>query len=168
MSRRQCVIIIVCMKYDTAAITHKFLLKNSLSVAVAESCTGGLVSKLLTDLPGSSRFFLMGIVAYNNSVKRKILKVPAAVLAKDGAVSAKTAVLMSRSVRRISGADLGIGITGIAGPTGGSKSKPVGTVFIAFATKNNPICRKFYFTGNRDAIRTKSALKTLELLCGTE
>ena len=164
MSRRQCVIIIVCMKYDTAAITHKFLLKNSLSVAVAESCTGGLVSKLLTDLPGSSRFFLMGIVAYNNSVKRKILKVPAAVLAKDGAVSAKTAVLMSRSVRRISGADLGIGITGIAGPGGGSKNKPVGTVFIAVCKKNKVICKEFHFSGGRGAVRKKAATKALQLI----
>ena len=158
------------MKYDTAAITHKFLLKNSLSVAVAESCTGGLVSKLLTDLPGSSRFFLMGIVAYNNSVKRKILKVPAAVLAKEGAVSAKTAALMSRSIRRISAADLGIGVTGIAGPSGGSKSKPVGTVFIAVCGKNKSICREFHFTGGRDAVRRKSATKALKMICdvGTE
>lgn len=151
------------MKRNIATITHKFLLKNKLSVAVAESCTGGLASKLLTDLPGSSRFFLLGIVAYNNSVKRKILKVPAAVLAKEGAVSAKTAALMARSVRRISGADLGIGITGVAGPTGGSKTKPVGSVFIAVATKNKSICRKFHFTGNRDAVRNKAAIKALQL-----
>jgi len=163
LSRRQFAPIILVMKRNIAAITHKFLLKNKLSVAVAESCTGGLVSKLLTDLPGSSRFFLLGIVAYSNLAKKNILKIPAKVLTEEGAVSAKTASLLAKSIRRISGADLGIGITGIAGPTGGSKQKPVGTVFIAMVRKNRSICKEFHFTGDRDAVRKKAAIKALQL-----
>jgi len=143
---------------------HKLLIKNKKTLAVAESCTGGLLSKLLTDLPGSSRFFLLGVVAYSNKAKSKILKISPALLKKRGAVSKETAEEMAFSARRLSGACLGIGITGIAGPAGASADKPKGTVFIALESKNKKKCRGFIFKGNRQKVRKKAALKALDLL----
>ncbi len=143
---------------------HKLLVKNKKTIAVAESCTGGLLSKLLTQTPGSSGYFKLGVVAYSNQAKENILKVPANIIVKKGAVSKDVAKLLAKSVRLLASTDLGIGTTGIAGPTGGSKEKPVGTVFIAIDAKNNRICKKFTFTGSRTTIRKKAALKALELL----
>lgn len=143
---------------------HKALIKNKKTVAIAESCTGGLLSHLLTRFSGSSLYFILGIVVYSNRTKKGILKVPGQLIAKKGAVSQEAARRMALSVRKLAGSDFGIGVTGIAGPTGGSAGKPVGTVFIAIDSKNRKICKKFYFTGNRTAIRKKSALKSLELL----
>ncbi len=140
------------------------LISGNKTVSVAESCTGGLVSKLLTDLSGSSKYFISGFVTYSNLAKIGILKIPAKIIAQKGAVSKETACLMAQSARKIVKADFGIGITGIAGPTGGSPKKPVGTVFITIDSKNKKICRKFRFTGTRAAIRRKAALKALELL----
>lgn len=142
----------------------KFLLKNNLTVAVAESCTGGLTSSLLTKIPGSSKYFILGIVAYHNRSKIRILKVPASLLIKKGAVSQEVAVRMAKSVRNLAKTDFGIGITGIAGPGGEVPTKPVGTVFIALASKNKATCKKFFFLGNRSMVRKKAALKSLELL----
>ncbi|MFH1888627.1 MAG: CinA family protein [Candidatus Omnitrophota bacterium] len=143
---------------------HEFLLKNKKTIAVAESCTGGVLSGMLTKTPGSSGYFILGIVAYSNAAKEKILKIPHRLIAKKGAVSREVAEGLAHSIRKLSGADFGIGITGIAGPAGGSKEKPVGTVFIAVESKNRKICQQFNFTGTRSAIRKKSALKTLGLL----
>lgn len=143
---------------------HSLLIKNKKTVAVAESCTGGLLSILLTKTCGSSKYFILGIVAYSNRIKEDILKVPSRLIVKKGAASQETAKRMAQEVRKLAKTDLGIGITGIAGPTGGTTEKPVGTVFIAIARKDKKICKKFIFTGNRSAIRKKSALKTLELL----
>jgi len=143
---------------------HKLLLKKQKTVAVAESCTGGLSSALLTQLSGSSRYFILGAVAYSNRVKVRVLYIPNTILAKHGAVSNTVARLMASQIRIISGADLGLGITGIAGPTGGTPRKPVGTVFIAAVSKNRNICRKFNFRGSRTVVRKKAALKSLELL----
>lgn len=142
----------------------KFLLKNNLTVAVAESCTGGLTSSFLTKIPGSSRYFILGIVAYHNRSKIRILKVPASLLTKKGAVSQEVAIIMAKSVRILAKADLGIGITGIAGPTGATAAKPVGTVFIAIASKNKTICRKFNFAGKRLSVKKLAAVKSLQLL----
>jgi PncC family amidohydrolase len=143
---------------------HNLLAAKNKTVAVAESCTGGLVSKLLTDLSGSSKYFTAGFVTYSNLAKIGILKIPAKVIAQKGAVSKETACLMAQSAKKIVKADFGMGITGIAGPTGGSLKKPVGTVFIAIDSKDKKVCRKFRFTGTRAAIRKKAALKALELL----
>jgi len=143
---------------------HKSLLKNKKSLAAAESCTGGLSSSLLTRLPGSSRYFILGVVTYSNAAKTAILKIPAATIKKYGAVSAEVASLMAQNVRKIAKANLGIGITGIAGPSGGSPQKPVGTVFIAVENDAKKICRKFRFSGNRENVRKQAALKSLELL----
>jgi nicotinamide-nucleotide amidase len=149
---------------DILKQVHNLLIKNQKTVAVAESCTGGLVSSLLTQIPGSSQYFILGLVAYNNKTKENLLKIPARLMAKKGAVSKEVAKLMARSVRLIAQANLGIGITGIAGPSGGSREKPVGTVFIAIDSKNKKICKKLLFKGSRLVIRNNAALKSLELL----
>ena len=149
---------------DIALKIHTSLLKRPKTLAVAESCTGGLLSKLLTDIPGSSKYFTLGVVAYSNKAKERILKVPSSIIAKKGAVSYEVAQRMAEAARKLIKADIGIGITGIAGPSGSSQGKPVGTVFIALDTKNNKICEKFHFMGNRASIREKTALKALELL----
>lgn len=109
------------------------LLQSGQTVATAESCTGGLLAKRLTDLPGSSAVFGYGLVTYANSAKERLLNVPAPMLAEFGAVSPQVARAMAQGVRNLAGADLGIGITGIAGPDGGSPQKPLGLVYIALA-----------------------------------
>jgi len=144
--------------------THNLLIKNKKSIAVAESCTAGFLSNLLTQIPGSSQYFILGVIAYSNKAKENILKIPTHIIAKKGAVSKNVAKLLAKSVRLMAKTDFGIGITGIAGPGGGSKEKPVGTVFIAIDTKNKKICKKFNFSGSRTTIRKKTALKALELL----
>ncbi len=143
---------------------HSLLLKNHKTLSVAESCTGGLLAKLLTDISGSSKYFILGIVTYSNQAKTDILKIPARLIAEQGSVSEKVAQEMARSVRKLAKTDLAIGVTGIAGPTGGTLQKPVGTVFIAINGKSKKICKKFHFSGNRTTIREKTALKALELL----
>jgi nicotinamide-nucleotide amidase len=143
---------------------HKSLIKNNKTIATAESCTGGILSSLLTQFSGSSQYFILGVITYNNQAKRSILKVPASIITRKGVVSKDIACLMAKSIRRIAKTDFGIGITGIAGPTGATPDKPVGTVFIALANKNKTICKKFIFQGNRASIRKQSALKALQLL----
>lgn len=143
---------------------HSLLIKNKETIAVAESCTGGLLSTLLTQISGSSQYFILGVVAYNNRIKEDILKIHTQLIVKKGAVSCEVAKRMAQTVRKLAKADLGIGITGIAGPSGGTPKKPVGTVFIAIDSKDKKICKKFNFTGNRIAVRKKASLKALELL----
>lgn len=146
---------------------HNLLIKSGKKIAVAESCTGGLVSKLLTDVSGSAKYFTAGFVTYGNQAKIDILKIPAKIIAQKGAVSKETASLMAQSAKKIAKSDFGIGITGIAGPTGGSPRKPIGTVFIAIDSKGKKFCHEFHFIGNRASIKKKTALKALELLRGT-
>lgn len=143
---------------------HGLLVKNKMTVSVAESCTGGLLSALFTQLSGSSQYFVLGIVAYSNSAKENILGIPPEVIAKKGAVSKEVASLLAKSSRRLGRSDFGIGVTGIAGPTGAAFQKPVGTVFISIYGKNRNLCERFLFSGNRAAIRKKTAIRTLELL----
>lgn len=146
---------------------HKLLLKKAKTIAAAESCTGGLLSKILTAYSGSSKFFLLGVVVYSNKSKQGILKVPNKVLRSKGAVSRETAVILSRSVRRLAKSDFGVGVTGIAGPTGGSGNKPVGTVFIAVDSAKRNVCKRLLFKGSRQQIRKQSALAALSLLRNT-
>lgn len=143
---------------------HGLLIKKRKNIAIVESCTGGLLSNLLTQIPGSSQYFILGVVAYSNRAKENILKIPANIIDKYGAVSKEVAKFMAKSVRLTAKADFSIGVTGIAGPSGGTKEKPVGTVFIALDSKNKKLCQKFHFTGSRITIRKKAALKALELL----
>ena len=115
----------------------KLLTEQGKKLAVAESCTGGLLAKRITDIPGSSEVFEMGCVTYSNHVKEQLLGVPHGTLKEHGAVSPETAKAMAEGIRRVSGADLGIGITGIAGPGGATKNKPVGLVYIALSDGEN-------------------------------
>ncbi|MCK9594619.1 MAG: CinA family protein [Candidatus Omnitrophica bacterium] len=144
--------------------TNKYLIKNRKTLSVAESCTGGLFSFLLTSLPGSSKYFKLGAVVYSNQAKHDILGIPLALIKKHGAVSQEVAEAMAHAVRRIAKTDYGIGITGIAGPSGGTKIKPIGTVFIAVTFKNGYICNQYCFKGNRSLIQRQSALAALHLL----
>jgi len=143
---------------------HKRLIKSSRTLATAESCTAGLLSFLLTRLSASSQYFILGVIVYSNQAKENILKIPASIIRKKGTVSKEVALLMARNIRRLANTDLGIALTGIAGPTGALPSKPIGTVFIAVSTKNKTVCKKFIFKGNRNSVRKQSALKALQLL----
>lgn len=142
----------------------KILTAKKLTLSIAESCTGGLLSNRLTNIPGSSKYFKAGFIVYSNEAKIKLLKVPPIILEKYGAVSKECAISMAKNVRKLTKADIGIAITGIAGPSGGSILKPVGLVFIAVYFKNKIICEKFKFSGKRLEIKKKSADKALELL----
>jgi PncC family amidohydrolase len=143
---------------------HLRLLKSGKTIATAESCTAGLLSALLTQLPDSSRYFILGITSYSNRAKQSVLRIPASIIRRRGAVSKETALLMAQNIRKLAKADLGVSITGIAGPGGGTLRKPVGTVFIALSSKNKSSCNKFIFKGNRNSVRNQAALKALQLL----
>jgi nicotinamide-nucleotide amidase len=140
------------------------LIKNHKTIAIAESCTGGLVSNRLTNLQGSSKYFKAGIVAYSNYSKIHQLKLPAEVIKQRGPINKDVAIYMAENIRKLTNADFGLGITGIAGPTGGTKSKPVGLVYIAVATRRRQSVRKFNFKGNRISIKQKSATAALRFL----
>ena len=137
---------------------------KGLTVAVAESCTGGLIGQRLTSLPGSSAYFERGLVTYSDRAKMDLLKVPEALIRQKGAVSAEVAQIMAEGVREQSGADLGLAVTGIAGPSGGTKEKPVGLVFLAVADKKASVCRQYLFSGDRDGIRFRASQAALDLL----
>ncbi len=131
--------------------------------AVAESCTGGLVGGAITAVPGSSAYFLGGIISYADSVKEALLKVSGQVLALHGAVSGPCAAAMAQGARTLTGADLAVAVTGVAGPEGGSPEKPLGTVWFGLAGQavETELCR---FDGDRGAVRRQSVVKALELL----
>jgi len=149
---------------DIAAKIHKLLIRMKQTLAVAESCTGGLLSSLLTNRSGSSDFFILGAVVYSNFSKHLLLKIPLTVINKRGAVSRTVAVALSRNIRRAAKTDYGLGLTGIAGPAGAAPRKPVGTVFIAASSKSKTICRRFQFQGSRSSIRRQSVTAALKLL----
>ena len=137
---------------------------RGLGLATAESCTGGLVAARLTSVPGSSDVFLGGIVAYANEVKEAELGVPAEVLERHGAVSAEAAEAMARGVRERLGADVGVAVTGIAGPGGGSEAKPVGTVFLHVEGPNGSRAQEFALPGDRETIRRRATVMALHLV----
>ena len=145
-------------------VIGKTLTRNCLTLAVAESCTGGLVSDHLTDVPGSSRYLIMSVVAYHNRVKQELLGVPEATLKRYGAVSAQVASAMARGVRRCAGSDLGLAITGIAGPGGGTPRKPVGLVYMAVSDRRGTVVKRYQFHGDRLAIKSQAAQLALDLL----
>ncbi len=135
-----------------------------LTVATAESCTGGLVAHLITEVPGSSAYLRGGIVAYADDVKRSSLGVTREVLAAYGAVSAQVALAMAEGVRLALGTDLGVAVTGVAGPDGGSEAKPVGLVYVAVAGLGAPDVRRFLWVGDRSANKRSSAEAALAML----
>jgi PncC family amidohydrolase len=143
----------------------RLLLARGMRIAVAESCTGGLVMHWLTNVSGSSRYFLGGVVAYANEAKLQLLGVPQEMLAAHGAVSAETARAMAEGVRGLFGADVTLAVTGIAGPAGGTREKPVGLTYIALATAEAALGREYRWTGSRKENKEASARAALALLC---
>jgi nicotinamide-nucleotide amidase len=144
-------------------VVGETLLEQKLKLAVAESCTGGLVAKRVTDVPGASRYFERGFVTYSNAAKVELLGVDAKAIEAHGAVSEAVAAQMAAGARKKAGADVGIGLTGIAGPDGGTKLKPVGTVYIAISSPRGEGGRKYAFVGTRHTIRERAAQAALEL-----
>lgn len=145
------------------------LVRASQTVAVAESCTGGLLAQRLTEVPGSSRAFVAGLVTYANESKKRLLGVPGALLDTHGAVSEEVAAAMAHGVCGVVGSDIGIGITGIAGPDGGSAEKPVGTVFLALHAEEGDWCWRLQLRGSRSVVRflaTQHALLALHRFLG--
>lgn len=138
------------------------LLAQGKTLATAESCTGGLAGAALTRLPGSSAWFLGGVIAYSNSLKTRLLGVAPGQLDAHGAVSAETARAMAAGARQHTGADLAVAITGIAGPGGGTPEKPVGLVYIAVAGREQTEVREHRFPGTRSAIRDAAVVAALQ------
>jgi len=140
---------------------------RGLTVATAESCTGGLLAARLTERPGSSAWVLGGVTAYANSAKEQLLDVPASVLAEHGAVSPEVASALAEGARARFGADIGVGITGIAGPGGGTADKPVGTVHLCVAGPDGRELRALRLPGSRSAVRERSVTRAMHLLRAT-
>jgi nicotinamide-nucleotide amidase len=139
------------------------LLKKK-TIAVAESCTGGLITSRLTDIPGISHNLLFSVIAYSNESKTKLLGIPPYILKKHGAVSAATARAMASGIRILSGSDIGMSTTGIAGPGGGSRKKPIGLCYISIHDGEKSIVRRYFFTGERTLIKFKAAQAALDML----
>ena len=153
------------INYDSlSSIVGELLRKNKKTLSLAESCTGGLLSHRITEAPGSSDYYLGGIVSYHNRIKILELGIPPDLIKQKGAVSEAIAKKMARNIRLKFNADYGIGITGIAGPTGGSALKPVGLVYIALTSKRKTFCEKKRFFGNRGEIQSRAANHALDLL----
>jgi nicotinamide-nucleotide amidase len=137
---------------------------HGLTLSVAESCSGGQIAKTITDIPGSSGYFIEGVVTYSNESKMRQLGISADLINNCGAVSSECASAMAKGVRLASGSDLGLAVTGIAGPEGGCEEKPVGTVFISLAAPDGCWTKRFHFNGNRDEVRTLTAWTALDWL----
>ena len=133
-------------------------------IATIESCTGGLVGHLITEVSGSSAWFVGGFVTYSDDLKREMVGVPPAVLAAHGAVSAQVAMAMATEGRDRTGADLAVSVTGIAGPDGGTQSKPVGLTYVAVADGVEVAVRRYAWSGDRSENKRRSAAAALELL----
>ncbi|HMK07974.1 MAG TPA: CinA family protein [Anaerolineales bacterium] len=142
----------------------KALRQSGKTLAVAESCTGGLIGHRLTNVPGSSDYFLGGIVAYAYEAKERLLGVHHRTLYEHGAVSRETAMEMARGARQSLGADVGLAVTGIAGPTGGLPDKPIGLTWIALSTREGETAQEYRWQGDRHANKERSAEAALEML----
>lgn len=160
-------------KLDKTARNVVQLLQNaSLTLSTAESCTGGLISGAITSVSGSSDVFGFGVCSYANEAKMKVLGVKEETLATHGAVSEETAMEMAEGIRRLSGSDYGISTTGIAGPTGGTPGKPVGTVWIGFSSREKTCAERYVFDGRlfpeegdkRQAIRLEAVFTALSVV----
>ncbi|MBR6812059.1 MAG: competence/damage-inducible protein A [Oscillospiraceae bacterium] len=159
-----CIYGIDCQSLEAEAV--RLLKEKKLTLSAAESCTGGLLSKRVTDISGSSEVFFGGAVTYSNEMKERFLGVKHETLEEFGAVSEPVARQMAEGIKSTSGADIGLGITGIAGPGGGSVEKPVGLVYVALASKDGTWCRKLNMGsyGGRDMVRTRSASSALDMV----
>ncbi|MER2139006.1 MAG: competence/damage-inducible protein A [Succiniclasticum sp.] len=142
-------------------VLGKELLARQQTIAFAESCTGGLASSMMTDVPGSSEYVKGSVISYTDEVKNQVIHVSKTTLAKKGAVSEETALEMAKGAREAIGSDMAVSITGLAGPGGGTRKKPVGLVYIAVADANGEACRKFSFGGTRTQIKYRAAMAAL-------
>ena len=143
----------------------KLLERKKLQISFAESCTGGLLSSNITSISGSSKVFNMGLITYSNNAKIKLLKVPKSIINKYGAVSRQTCLSMVKNLSKISKSDISVSITGVAGPSGGTKQKPVGLVYIGIKIRNKIIVKKNFFKNrNRNEIQKSTLLKTFKMI----
>ncbi|MCB9030434.1 MAG: CinA family protein [Deltaproteobacteria bacterium] len=140
------------------------LITEKKTIAVAESCTGGMLGKLLTDRPGSSEYFKGGVISYSNQIKIELLGVSKKVLEDFGAVSAEVAVMMAAGVKKVCKSDYALSVTGVAGPDGGSAEKPVGTFYLGLATPNGIETKKCFYPGTRDEVRISACKEALSFL----
>jgi nicotinamide-nucleotide amidase len=145
-------------------VVGMFLVMRNATIATAESCTGGLVAERLTNVPGSSRYFISGVICYSNESKMELAGIPPLLLKMQGAVSAEVARGLAEGVRARAGTTIGVGVTGIAGPGGGSPEKPVGTVHIAVAMPSATEHRQFLFPGDREKIRWQASQAALDMV----
>jgi nicotinamide-nucleotide amidase len=143
-------------------VVARALTENRATIAVAESCTGGLLAERLTNIPGSSVYFLGGVVCYSNELKSALVDVPAELIESKGAVSPEVALALADGIRKRTGATIGVGVTGIAGPGGGTPEKPVGLVHIGIADERGPRERRFQFPGDRERIRMHASQTALD------
>ena len=135
----------------------RIMCNAGLTLSAAESCTGGMLGMLLTSVPGASGWFMGGVIAYSNTLKTTVLNIPSSLLETEGAVSKETALAMAAGIRKLTGSDISISVTGIAGPGGGSLEKPVGTIWMAVCSNQSVSAEMKRFTGNRDVVRRKAA-----------
>jgi len=142
----------------------RLLSGRSLTLAVAESCTAGGLAHAVTEVPGSSAYFVGGVVSYSNEAKVELLGVDRAAIDSKGAVSEEVAIQMADGARTRLGSDLGVGITGIAGPSGGTPEKPVGLVYIAVSSSNRSTCSRNLFEGSRAEVRARAVETALKML----
>jgi nicotinamide-nucleotide amidase len=145
-------------------VVGDLLRERRLWIAVAESCTGGLLASRLTDVPGSSKYVERGVVTYSNRAKTELLGVGDDVIAAHGAVSEPVARAMATGIRERARVDIGVGVTGIAGPDGGSEAKPVGTVVIAMAFHGDPVTKTFRFLGDREQVKFQASQAALDMV----
>ena len=146
-------------------VVGKLLKIKKLTVAVAESCTGGMLGEMITRIPGSSEYFQGGVISYNAKIKKDLLKVPPEAIKKHGEVSKEVAQLMAEGVRSCCHSDIGISITGIAGPGGATEKKKVGLVYMALADGKKTLTQKLQLFGNRQLVRLRSTRRALNMLC---
>ena len=148
---------------DLCMLVVKTLIKKNMTIALAESCTGGMIGSTFADIPGVSAVFLEDIVTYSNDAKIR-LGVKSETLSKHGAVSEQTAGEMAESIRKRAGASVGVSTTGIAGPDGGTSEKPVGLVYVGISTENGTFVRKLNLSGNRQDIRKNTTLSVFNFI----
>ena len=149
---------------NSAVQLGKLLKEKHLTISVAESCTGGLVMDKITDVSGSSEYFIGGVVAYSNEQKMKMLGVKEETLERVGAVSREVAQEMARGIKNLTGTDIGVSTTGIAGPTGATPTKPVGLVYIGFCSANKEMVEKHIFKGDRRMVKEQAAQAALDIV----
>lgn len=143
-------------------LSENFLIKRHIYLTTAESCTGGLIAAACTDFSGSSRWFDRGFVTYSNAAKTEMLGVDAALIARFGAVSEEVAVAMAQGAIKHSAAQVSVAVTGVAGPTGGSVEKPVGTIWIAWCVNNQATAQLCHFEGDRTTVRALTVQQALQ------